>query len=91
MVTYSEARQRCFFKGYLLWLPKSQAEIDSVFQTLLERSINSIWMPLKRMELTDYLWIDNKRHSKSDWNKFAIFMTSKTNVSFAHNMTLGSK
>ena len=82
MVTYSEALKRCLFKGYFIWLPESQTDIDSVYQTLLERSIHSIWMPLKRMDLTDYLWIDNKRHSKSDWNKINIFIIYLLTIDF---------
>ena len=64
MVTHSQAHGTCLLKGHSLWLPKSQTELDNMYQNLLERSIHGIWMPVKRVDLPDYLWIDNIRHSK---------------------------
>ena len=42
----------------------SQAKLDGVYQQLLERGIHNVWMATKRADLIDYMWIDNKRHSK---------------------------
>ena len=67
MVTHSKAQDGCLLKGYSLWLPMSQAELDSVYQALVERGIHIIWIAAKRADLPDYIWIDNNRHSKSDW------------------------
>ena len=75
MVTHSEAQEICLLNGSL-WLPMSQAELDGVYQQLLEKSIHSLWMPVKRADLKDYMWIDNKRHSKSDWNISIILMNT---------------
>ena len=68
MVTHPKAQDTCLSKGQSLWLPGSRAKLDGVYQKLFNRSIHSIWVLAKRAELTDYFWIDNKRHSKSNLN-----------------------